>query len=237
MKFIKFGIKITFSFMMFSLIFSLFLSGTEVEDSLIILFILLLALRVFKKYTVSGEERVERKKISKKDIVVFYVLNYGLHVVSLLIVLVGTVFFEENFYTSNYIATIDLPLMIINSVLIGPIIEEIYFRKYIIDNFQKLGKKFYNYGIFLNSFLFGLAHLNLAGLGAFFVGISYSLVYLKTGNIMLPILLHSSRNLGLILAKINQLEIRILGGLIYIFFPLFLLLLYKNKNGVSSADK
>jgi membrane protease YdiL (CAAX protease family) len=76
--------------------------------------------------------------------------------------------------------------------------EEIMFRGYIFQKFIELTNKYF--AAFLLSFLFGLAHLgnpNISILGVInivLVGILFSICYIKTSSLWLPISLHFSWN-------------------------------------------
>lgn len=77
-------------------------------------------------------------------------------------------------------------LMLIS--IIGPIFEEFFFRKLLIDRTIKYGARL---SIILSALMFGLFHGNL---NQFFyatlIGGFFAYVYIKTGNLIYPILLH-----------------------------------------------
>ncbi len=84
-----------------------------------------------------------------------------------------------------------LNLMLIS--IIGPIFEEIFFRKLLIDRTMKYGAKA---SILLSALLFGLFHGNLNQFFyAFLIGGFFAYVYIRTGNIKYTILLHIIVNL------------------------------------------
>ncbi len=73
------------------------------------------------------------------------------------------------------------------SILV-PVLEEIFFRKLLCDRLLPLGE---GYAIILSSVIFGLSHGNLFQFCyAFFVGLIFSLVYVKTGRIIYTALYH-----------------------------------------------
>lgn len=75
--------------------------------------------------------------------------------------------------------------------VIAPIAEEFVFRGLIL-NWLVAGFGFWK-GVGLSSMIFGVFHINF--FGAFLFAILASLLYLKTGNLLVPILLHSANNL------------------------------------------
>lgn len=78
--------------------------------------------------------------------------------------------------------------------IIGPIFEEIFFRKMLIDRTIKYGGKI---SIFLSALLFGLFHGNLNQFFyAFLMGGFFAYLYIKTGKIIYPIVLHIIINLS-----------------------------------------
>lgn len=76
--------------------------------------------------------------------------------------------------------------------LIGPAFEELFFRKLLIDRTIKYGAKI---SILLSALMFGLFHGNLSQFFyAFLMGGFFAYVYIKTGKLKYPILLHMSVN-------------------------------------------
>ena len=74
--------------------------------------------------------------------------------------------------------------------VIAPIAEEFVFRGLIL-NWLVAGFGFWK-GIGLSSLIFGIFHINF--FGAFLFAVVASLLYLKTDNLLVPILLHSANN-------------------------------------------
>lgn len=75
--------------------------------------------------------------------------------------------------------------------VIAPIAEEFVFRGLIL-NWLVAAFGFWK-GIGLSSLIFGIFHINF--FGAFLFAVVASLLYLKTGNLLVPILLHIANNL------------------------------------------
>lgn len=79
------------------------------------------------------------------------------------------------------------------AIICSPVIEEVIFRKLIFGYLNsKVG---FWFASITSSILFALGHANYAGwLGFFLIGMFWSWIYKKTGNIMITIILHMSLN-------------------------------------------
>lgn len=80
-------------------------------------------------------------------------------------------------------------------VVIGPIVEELIFRGALLYRFKE--KYSLNKAIILSSLIFGLFHMDVVGATVF--GIFMALIYIKTKNILVPMLIHMVYNLGTVL--------------------------------------
>lgn len=84
-----------------------------------------------------------------------------------------------------------LNLMLIS--IIGPIFEEIFFRKFLIDRTIKYGARV---SIILSAVIFGFFHGNINQLFyAFLLGGFFAYIYIKTGKIIYTMILHIIVNL------------------------------------------
>ncbi len=83
-----------------------------------------------------------------------------------------------------------LVITIISIAVIGPIAEEFIFRGMLLHRMMKKTSMWG--GILISSILFGILHADI--IGATIFGIITSLLYLKTGNLLIPILLHIFNN-------------------------------------------
>lgn len=105
--------------------------------------------------------------------------------------------------------------------IIGPIFEEIFFRKMLVDRTIRYGTKI---SVILSGLLFGLFHGNINQFFyAFLMGCFFALVYIKTGQIKYPIALHILINLqGSVISPLvsNQMEIGIIYGIIILVIVL-----------------
>ncbi len=90
-----------------------------------------------------------------------------------------------------FLSDTNIPAMIMVSLL-APIFEELVFRKFIIDRTQRYGEMV---AIMYSSLAFGLFHCNLYQFFyAFVIGIVLGYVYIRTGNIILTIIMHMCVN-------------------------------------------
>lgn len=80
--------------------------------------------------------------------------------------------------------------MLLTLVILAPIVEEFVFRGVFLTRFA--AKTSMWGGILISSLMFGVLHLDFVG--SFLFGIIASLLYLRTGNLLLPILFHMLNN-------------------------------------------
>ena len=119
-------------------------------------------------------------------------------------------------------------LNFLSLVIIVPIIEEIAARKLLIDAISKK----YNDKVALlsSSLIFTLLHgWGIKLIYIFLGGVALAYVYIKTKNIMVPIVLHSINNLSSYLVNYQQQEL--LGRILSILLPIVFLefIVYKSK--------
>jgi uncharacterized protein len=98
-----------------------------------------------------------------------------------------------------------MPLMLISAIILGPIVEELIFRKAIFGLFKNV-----NVALFVSSISFGVIHLIgetsvleaiLNGLSYFVMGFVFGYIYIKNDkNIWAPIFVHILTNLIAIIA-------------------------------------
>lgn len=83
-----------------------------------------------------------------------------------------------------------LVISLVSIAIIGPIAEEFIFRGVLLHRMMKKTSMWG--GILISSILFGLLHADVVG--AFIFGVIASLLYLKTHNLLIPILMHIINN-------------------------------------------
>ncbi|MGM9924768.1 MAG: lysostaphin resistance A-like protein [Bacillus sp. (in: firmicutes)] len=94
-----------------------------------------------------------------------------------------------------------VPIFVVITAIIGPILEEIVFRKII---FGTLYKK-YNFALsaFISSLIFGLAHAEIEHLILYTaMGFTFAFLYVKTNRIIVPIFAHVAMNTTVVAAQL-----------------------------------
>lgn len=143
---------------------------------------------------------------------------------------------------AEVVVDINMILMVVISFTLGPIIEELFFRGYLLN---KWGAKFgVGKAVIISSLLFAILHFNFILLFPYFIaGIFYSLVYLKTKKLIVPIILHSVSNFAsavlvftpnLNFTSPEQLKMAVsIGVILYILLlPIVCLILYRYYCGI-----
>lgn len=102
-----------------------------------------------------------------------------------------------------------LGLIALQVVILAPIVEELVFRKLLVDRMYPYGEKG---AILVSALFFGLFHGNFSQFFyAFMLGIILSFVYLRTGNILYTIAIHMTINfcgslVPMLMSKLVDLE-------------------------------
>lgn len=90
------------------------------------------------------------------------------------------------------VTQMSMPVMIMFTVICAPIFEELFFRKFLLDRVVRYGEV---PAALLSGFMFGLFHGNLSQFPyAFTIGIFFGMLYIRTGKILYPIILHAMIN-------------------------------------------
>lgn len=144
-------------------------------------------------------EKLEKDSLKITTFLLYFCISFTLMIIGNIIglavtALIGTAIQSD---IANPIQTLinssDIMLNLIIISIIGPIFEELIFRKLLVDRTIKYGAKI---SIILSATLFGLMHGNLNQFFyAFLLGGFFAYVYIKTGKIIYPIILHISLNL------------------------------------------
>ena len=124
-----------------------------------------------------------------------FALTYAGNLVGTIVNAVLSVFTGESIVNPLSDMTLSSPLWV-NLLFVGilaPIMEEIFYRKLLIDRWRRYGDLF---AALLSSLVFGLIHGNFSQFFyAFAVGFLFGLVYVQTGRIRYTVLLHMAINL------------------------------------------
>jgi len=84
------------------------------------------------------------------------------------------------------------PIKVLVMVVLAPLLEEYVCRKQIIDRTRQYGEKI---AVFLSALVFGLLHQNLFQFFyAFALGLVFGYIYLRTGRLRYPVILHGIVN-------------------------------------------
>ena len=121
--------------------------------------------------------------------------------------------------------TTKLPVAIMIPVVIGPILEELIFRKLMLDRTRAYGEKT---AIIFSAICFGLFHGNLTQfLYAGCVGLFLGYVYCKTGKVLHTMIMHMLLNAGssAILLMVPMLDSQHEDGAFFAIIGLVLLLI------------
>jgi membrane protease YdiL (CAAX protease family) len=88
--------------------------------------------------------------------------------------------------------------ILISSVFISPILEEVFFRFIVYTEFKKKMGIFF--GVLFSSLLFSIVHYNIYSFAVIFiVGLICALQFEKTGDIKNSIIIHSLFNLVMVI--------------------------------------
>lgn len=184
--------------------------------------------------------KTEKGKVNGKTITLCFLLQFtAIIIMSLITNIIGSISGEEISTDLNTLT----PYMIFMLLIFNPIIEEFVFRKLFADKLLKYGELFY---MLVSSFCFAIVHGVSLGIPqivyTFILGMIWSYLVVKTGNIKLSIILHSVSNLfGSIVSQLlNGISIEVLG-----MYSMFMILLgiigficfLKNKKKVELDNK
>ena len=137
----------------------------------------------------------------KLDVIKFSVINL---IISWPLIVLTSLFsmflfseFEEQEIVTKLKTDMNISLLL-SSIIIAPVLEEIYFRKIVYRILKKKIGVFI--GIVISSCMFGIIHYNLYSFGTLFlISIICTINYENTGRIIHSILIHSFFNLVMII--------------------------------------
>ena len=235
---IGFGIAIMF---LISWIWAIFIRNklnlTSIQNTIIgIIVLYVIGLCLFKLIVKNiPNYKIEKGKISLKELVLCFLLQFS----SILVMSVLTVILSK--ITGNEIGgEIDAltPLMLFQLLIFNPIIEEYVFRKLFADKLLKHGELLF---MLTSSFCFSIVHGVSLGipqiLYTFILGMIWSYVYIKSGNLLVPIILHSLSNLfGSViiqsLQSVSQIAVSIHSMCIMLMGIVGIILFFSNKKKI-----
>ncbi|QQK08452.1 CPBP family intramembrane glutamic endopeptidase [Miniphocaeibacter halophilus] len=146
------------------------------------------------------EKPVEKRFLNLKQIFIISLSGFALvsliNILGNLITMLLGLFLHGNL-NSNPISDIIINsnpyIMFFMTVILAPIVEEYMFRYFIYKKISIYGDKIY---VLFSSLIFGMFHLNIVqGIYAFILGNILALVYVCSGKLKYPILIHMIINL------------------------------------------
>lgn len=148
--------------------------------------------------TPKTESAAPKKKISAGQwMIAFFISLGGTYVCNFIgLGIISVIGFIKKGSVTNVLGTvagnIGLEANLLIIVVCAPIVEELIFRKLLIDRISKYGELT---AILVSALMFGLYHANLNQfVYAFFMGCFWAFLYVKTKNIISVITLHISIN-------------------------------------------
>lgn len=132
----------------------------------------------------------EKKEITFKSFlmyvcIAFFLMNIGNYIGVFLSMMLSKGTAENVLNSFAYDTSL---LKVLFMVILAPLFEEYIFRKQIIDRTKIYGEKT---AVILSGLLFGLFHTNMFQFFyAFFVGLLFAYLYVRTGRLRYPVLIH-----------------------------------------------
>lgn len=176
-------------------------------------------------------EPVERRKWSMASLAVVFLIcmaaiYLGNIIGQLLMFLVGLITGHPMTNDlQDLIMNMDLPVTFLFTVIVAPVMEELMYRKLLIDRVRQYGE---GVAVILSGILFGLAHGNFYQFFyAFALGAIFAYIYVKSGNIKYTIVFHMMINFiggifPMLLLRLMKYEV-MLGSLVTLTFGMLVL--------------
>ncbi len=183
---------------------------------------------------------IKKSKVNGKSIILCFLLQFtALMIMSVLVNIFANISGQELSTDLNTLT----PYMIFMLTVFNPIVEEFVFRKLFADKLLKHGELFY---ILVSSFCFAIVHGVSLGVPqiiyTFILGIIWSYLFVKTGSLTIPIILHSLSNIfgSIIIQILLGISLEVAG--IYSMFMMVLAItglicFLKNKKKIKLDDK
>lgn len=128
-------------------------------------------------------------------ILITLLIIFGLQIILSLVLYpnLGLDYNVTDMFVVNSESSIFTKIILILAIAVTPaILEELFFRKALIDFTLPYGKTF---ALLFSSLLFGIIHMNLSqGLFAFIIGLIFGIIYLYTKDIKISMLIHFLNN-------------------------------------------
>ena len=214
-----------------------------IENSLILIISLGLSSAFIKFYTTEDFKK-ESKKLSGKQ--KFEIIFIGIAIIAL-IQLAINILYPQVGIDEDLIDAVGLVpqktfggiiIFITGMALVPAIFEELLFRKWILNSSKKYGKLF---AVVFSAALFGLYHMNLSqGIFAFFIGLLFGVIAIKTETIKYTCLLHFLNNtyacLGMILGT-DSIGFQLIFDIVIAIAVVGAILIFKNLQNLKKINQ
>lgn len=163
-------------------------SGLKTAIGMLLLYAIGLGIFLFFTRKID-KQKYAKNKVPTKTLLICFLLQF-----TALMVRVAIGFLEKDSSTDD-IFTIS-PLMLFMLLIFNPIVEELVFRHLFATRLLKHGERFY---ILVSAFCFAIVHgfsLGFQGtIYPFLLGLIYAYLMVKTGNLILVMIMHALSNL------------------------------------------
>ena len=152
-------------------------------------------LAIFKSITKSIEDspEIRKNKPSLRMMLFSFLLQFSAVLITTILMVV---FFKITNKELDSNIDVLAPNMLFQLLIFNPIVEEYVFRKLFADKLLKHGELFF---MLVSSFCFAIVHGVSLGIPqivyTFVLGLIWSYLYVRTGNIWISVLMHSLSNL------------------------------------------
>lgn len=173
----------------------IFVTNHDVLTTLIFIVYFIALISIFYLINRQGNIKIDwrcnAKYLSILPIAILIVIIFQLGLNSPVNSIIKNVFGLSN-PTVNHFDTL---IFLLGAAILGPIFEEIIFRGIILRGLLLSYSP--KYAIIISSVIFGLIHIKLFQIwGAILLGLFFGLIYYKTQNILITIILHSISNMS-----------------------------------------
>lgn len=179
--------------------------------------------------TLEGKAKKEKKRLGIRNFIIIFIICFSLSNLTNLI----NVLFSSWFHlvtgrelvsnTEEILSEVSF-LMVLTTVVLAPVFEELTFRYLVINKLRRYGDKT---AIIVSAILFGLFHMNFEqGIYAAVIGLVLGYVVCRTGRVIYTIMLHACFNLlsGVIPLVIENLKNPVLNSVyMVLYFALILI--------------
>ena len=149
---------------------------------------------VLMRLVLPPKERIEKKNLTLPQFLLIVLMSFGVWSVGAALGNLSAYFGvqQDSLFSVEYLGKAMLPYLVY-AVIGAPIVEELAFRKALLDGLSGTHE---GYAAVISGLLFGLMHGNhMQFFLAFFLGMLFARVYQRTGRIIYTMLLHGIINL------------------------------------------